>query len=353
MRLKLLALAITLAALLLAGGSPGAEQTQPPKAGDPADGRVFRILDRFCKDVDGAVTFRGKIIRAIAVSKAAAGDHSLCVNCTGNKAAPDPEPAQGGPQSAPAPPSQPLGELLVLDLSKLWRSYFEEGALVFRNFDGYDADGRDYGAYPVAGPDTSTYLLGSMLLIGNRLPERTGPEKGAPDGFQLVLRRLGSTYLAPIGGGAKPPEKLNTFGPSEQEVRALARSHHQNEPDWPERYKTDYQYRDGTSRNTLMDSIALLAASEEDVFLILDLRKLESKKASYFWAPWRPRPGVHLDENTLSIEGGSGEGSTYEPFTFAEYPYLVIVGPYARLRLTPTCGGLESRLVVGFCEECP
>jgi hypothetical protein len=299
------------------------------------------------------MTFRGRILRSVAVNKAAAGDHSLCVNCAGAEAQPSPPPAPGEGQRPPVPSALPLGELLVLDLTRLWRTTFDGGALVLRNFDGYDADGREYAAYPSAGADTETYLVGHLFLIGGRLSEKPAQEQSVAEGFQLVLRRLGSTFLAPIGGGTKPPEKLNTFGPSEQELRAMGRPRLKGEPDWPGRYPTQYLYRDGLAPNPLMDAIALLAASEEDFFLVFDLRRLESKKASYFWAPLRPRPGVHLDENALSIDGGSGEGGGYEPYTFVEYPYLVVAGPYARIRLTPTSGGPESRLVVGFCDECP
>lgn len=346
------ALLISLALLAPVPPAP-AQAPGGPGTGDPADGRTFRILDRFCKDVDGAVLFRGQILRSLPVNKAAAGDHSLCVNCGADAARQASQPGQGEGASAPAPAARPLGELLVLDLTKLWRTTFDGGALVFRNFDGYDADGREYVAYPAAGADTETALVGSLLLAGGRLPEKPAPEKPAAEGFQLVLRRLGSTYLAPIGGGTSPPEKLNNFGPSEQHLRAMARPRHKGEPDWPGRYPTEYLYRDGLAKNPLMESIALLAASGEDFLMVVDLRKLESKKASYFWAPLLPRPGVHLDENSLAIEGGSGGAGSYEPYTYVDYPYLVIAGPYARIRLTPTNGGPESRLVVGFCDECP
>lgn len=332
-------------------------QERPPSSfalGDPSDGKAFRILDRICKDVDEAVTFRGTIIGAVGVNRSESGGYSVCVNCVGGKAASGmsstSEPAKKEAVAAPGP----LGDLLVCDLSQLYDMRFTGGAFLYWNEEGFDADDSEYEVYPAAGPTTASYLVGRLLLVANQRSEKTDPAATASEGLQLAMRRPGATFLAPLDEGGPAPKKVRDTESAARLERDLARSHQSRQIDWGERYPTTFLYRDGTAKNILMDSICLLAASPDDLLLAIDLRKLESKQASYFWAPFRPLPSVHLDQYSLAVEGGDeADENRYEPATYLEYPYLIVIGRYARLRVTPRSGGPESRLVIGFCDECP
>jgi len=334
-------------------------QERPPAAlgvGDPADGKAFRILDRICKDVDDAVAFRGTIIRTAGVNRSESGGYSVCVNCAGGKAAPTSTPPSepAKKEAAPEPPPGPLGDLLVCDLSQLYDMRFSGGALLYWNEEGYDADDSEYEVYPVAGPTTATYLVGRLLLVANQRPDRKNPAAAASEGFQLAMRRSGATFLAPLDGSGPAPKKVRDTESVTKLERDLARSHQSKQIDWGERYPTTFLYRDGTSKNILMESVCLLATFPDEFLLAIDLRKLESKQASYFWAPFRPLPSVHLDQYSLAVEGADeADENRYEPATYLEYPYLIVIGQYARLRVAPRSGGPESRLVIGFCDECP
>lgn len=351
-----------------------------PSPGAPADGKAFRILDRICKEVDGSVVFTGGVVRSIAVDQAESGAFSMCINCTEDgatqppPAAPPAAPpagqgAQGQPPAQPAvpaaqaPPAEnpgdkvtaPLGDLLVFDVSKLFKTRLYDGGFLYPNDTGFDADDRMYGAFPVAGPSTETYTVGSLLLVANQLPEKRERSASGSDSFQLIMRRSGSYYVAPIGGSQKPPAKEPDTGLLRGDSHMLWRSHQEDEPDWASRYKTGFLFRKDAKGGALFDSIALFASSQVDFFLVIDLRKLESKQSSYFWAPYRKQhQSVYLDENVLSVEWESGASDLPdEPTTYVEYPYLAILGQYAKIRLTSTHGGPETVVEIGYCERCP
>lgn len=308
-------------------------------------------MDRACKDVDSGLVFRGTIPKTVLVNRSESGGYSICMNCAEKKTPPGSGADQGKAQASA--PSEPLGDLLACDLTVPSDTYFSGGALVFLNRTGFDADGDEYGMFPVGGPSTATYLVGPLLLVANLPPDSRESQSLLPGGFQLAQRRFGATFMAPLGGGGPPPRRVrDADSPSKQE-RELARSHHHREADWGERYPTAFIYQDGTAKNSLMDSLSLVAASREDFLLAVDLRKIESKQASYFWAPFLPRQSVHLDENSLTVEGSGEDEDGYQPVTFVDYPYLIVIGEYAKLRLAPKNGGPESTLVVGFCDECP
>jgi hypothetical protein len=324
----------------------------PSAQGTSSDGRLFRILDRVTREVDSLVMFEGRIPRALTFGRNASGALTLCVNCEGKapKDAPKPESKTeakpDGAAKAPGAEETTGGDLLLLDLKGMYNLSMEEGAFVYPNDDGFDADGRWYGAYPTAGPDTALTRMGSLLFLSNR-----AKAPGCP--FKVALRSWGTTYVAPIGDCEQAPAKAGEADAGPDGLRDLTRDHLLKPTEWTARYKMSALYRDGASAGPLPSSLAVLAAGREDFLAVFDLRKLESDRSSYFWMTQRPHRTIRLDQNTVAVEG-SGEGaSAYEPATFVEYPYLVVLGSYARIRLTPAGGGPETVLSLGFCDECP
>lgn len=322
--------------------------TAPPVQGTSSDGRFFRILDRVTREVDSLVMFRGRIPAALSVGKSASGVLTLCANC-GEKAekvpAKETTGASGSKKEA-AETAAAGGDLLLLDLKGMYDLRLEDGAFIFFNDDGYDADGREYAAYPTAGPDTGLTRMGSLLFLSNvsRAP-------GCP--FKVALRSWGTTYLAPIAECGEAPAKATEADAGPEGLRELTRDHMTKTTEWAGRYKVAFRYRDGAAEGPLTSALAVLAAGKEDFLAVLDLRKLESPQSSYFWMTRRPHLSVRLDQNTVTVEG-SGEGAAaYEPDTFVEYPYLVVLGSYAKVRLSPAAGGPETVLTLGFCDECP
>jgi hypothetical protein len=336
------------------GGSLSAQESAPSAtAGTQADGKAFRILDRIAKDVDGSVIFDGEIAGAIAVGKTSSGALSLCINCAGPKALPTPVDKAGKDVKADEGSTASLGNILVCDASRLWHSRFSGGAYVFLNDSGFDEDGREYEAVPSAGENTRTYRVGNLIIVANRAAESSGPLSPAGPPYEIAVRRQWTTYLAPIAGNQIAPAKVADGDAGGKEARALAKPDFEKEPDWPGRYPTRFLFREGASKGALTNAIALLATSREEFLMVIDLRKLESERASYFWAPYHFGQSVHLDEHSVSVEGEMEDGQvTYAPDTYVEYPYLVIIGKYAKLRLTGA-GGEGAVLDVGYCDECP
>jgi hypothetical protein len=335
---------------------PAAPPAAPSAQGTSSDGRLFRILDRITREVDSLVIFRGRIPRGLTFGRNASGTLTLCVNCEGKASVdapkpepkPDskPEPKPDGAAKDPAAEESMGGDLLLLDLKGMYDLRMEDGAFVYPNDDGFDADGREYGAYPTAGPDTGLTRLGSLLFLSNR-----AKASGCP--FKAALRSWGTTYLAPVGGCEQAPAKAVEADAGPEGLRDLTRDHLMKPTDWTARHKTSLGYRDGASAGPLTSALAVLAAGREDFLAVFDLRKLESAKSSYFWMTQRPHHTVRLDQNTVTVES-SGEGaSAYEPATFVEYPYLVVLGSYAKVRLAPAGGGPETVLTLGFCDQCP
>ena len=240
----------------------------------------------------------------------------------------------------------------MCDGSRLWNSRFSKGVIVFQNDRGFDADGGEYEAFPTAGDDTQTYQVGSLTIVAGRTGEMDEKRPAASAPFQIAMRYRWSTYLAPIAGNRTAPSKV-VDSSEKRDAKDLTRSTFEKEPDWPGRYPTRFLFREGASKGALTNAIALLATSREEFLMVIDLRKLESKDATYFWAPYHFGQSVHLDEYTLSVEGEIDGGEVgYEPDTYVEYPYFVIVGKYAKIRLTGAAGE-GAVLVVGYCDECP
>lgn len=341
-----------------------AEAPPAPAPGSSADGKVFRILDRITREVDKLVLFQGKIPQAIAVGRSTSGASTLCMNCLEEKASPKGEGKPEGPARVDASPktsqtapqtsqTAPPGDLLVCDLERMFNLRFSEGAFFFYNEDGYDADGRDYVAFPIAGTNTSTCRVSNLFFVSSPSADRTAPSGGSCP-FQVAIRRLGETFVAPVGGCDRAPAKVKGEDTPTGSPRDLTRSRFQRVPDWGENGRTGFVYREGAASNALLESIALLAGGPREFLVVLDLRKLESAQSSYFWARERPTRSVRLDKNTVTVEGSpEGQEGGYEPATFVEYPYLILLGEYAKVRLTPTGGGAETVLVLGFCDECP
>jgi hypothetical protein len=336
--------------------APTATPTAPSAQGTSSDGRFFRILDRITREVDSLAIFRGRIPRALTFGHDPSGALTLCVNCEGKapKETPKPEtnpdskrePKPDGAAKEPAAEVSAGGDLLLLDLKGMYDLRMEDGAFIYPNDDGFDADGREYGAYPTAGPDTGLTRLGSLLFLSNR-----SQAPGCP--FKVALRSWGTTYLAPVGGCDQAPAKAVEADAGPEGLRDLTGDHLLKPTDWTARHKISLSYRDGAAACPLTSALAVLAAGKEDFLAVFDLRKLESARSSYFWMTQRPHRTVRLDQNAVTVEG-SGEGaSAYEPATFVEYPYLVVLGSYAKVRLAPAGGGPETVLTMGFCDECP
>jgi hypothetical protein len=346
-----------LALALLAGpalGGPVFSQTPVPgpPTGTAADGKAFRILDRIAKDVDGSVIFTGEIAGAVPVGRTPSGALSICINCTGEKAPAEPVDKIGKDVKEKGASTAAMGAVLVCDGSRLWNSRFSKGVIVFQNDRGFDADGGEYEAFPTAGDDTQTYQVGSLTIVAGRTGEMDEKRPAASAPFQIAMRYRWSTYLAPVAGNRTAPSKV--VDSSEiHDAKDLTRSTFEKVPDWRGRYPTRYLFREGAAQCTLTDAIALLATSQDEFLMAIDLRKLESKQASYFWAPYHFGQSVHLDEHSITVEGQTEAGQvTYEPDTYVEYPYLVIIGKYAKLRLTGGAGE-GAVLDVGYCDECP
>ena len=120
------------------------------------------------------------------------------------------------------------------------------------------------------------------------------------------------------------------------------------------RYKPSFSFGNGAAANALTNAIVLFATGDSKCLLVLDLRKFESKQASYFWAPFHFHQDVHLDANTVTVEGESdGKEILYEPTSYVEYPYLIVLGEYARIRVAGVRGGPEMTMDVGSCDKCP
>ena len=98
-----------------------------------------------------------------------------------------------------------LGNLLLCDLSRLWNPGYADGAFVYVNDAGFDADDRDYEAFPVGGPDTGTTRIGPLLFVADQKPDLLGPDQPGWSPFALALRRSGTTYLSPLDGGMRAP----------------------------------------------------------------------------------------------------------------------------------------------------
>jgi len=358
---KIRTLGPMLAAALLAAlpllPTPG----QPAPGGTPADGKIFRILDLISRKIDGSVVFSGIIPRSVAVTRNQEGVYAICIDCprtadTRGTAAPKGgTPATNGavtPAEAAAEPS--LGQLLVCDLSSLWNPRFMDGSFTYANDGGYDEDGGRYEVYPAAGSGTATCLLGKLLFLTGRGPAGSVLRSPRDLSFQIAFRRWGSTYLAPIGGCQQAPRKFRGGDPGAGEAKEQAERHFDESPQWTERYRTAWVFRNGATENALLDAVALFASDGDQFLMVIDLRKLESPQASYFWAPYHYYQSIHLDRHTLAVEGDTEAGTDgYQPATTIEYPYAVVIGQYARLRLTSPAGKPEVLLVVGPCQECP
>ena len=329
-------------------------QSPPTDAGTPADGKAFRILDRIVKEVDKTVLFDGSVARSVTVNKAESGGLTVCINCQNS---PDPAPpaaSQDGGQKASETKAAQLGNLLLCDLSRLWNPGYADGAFVYVNDAGFDADDRDYEAFPVGGPDTSTTRIGPLLFVADQKPNLLGPDQPGWSPFALALRRSGTTYLSPLDGGMRAPRSVRDEDAQSKEEKGAARSHHLRASEWMSRYKPSFSFGNGAAANTLTNAIVLFATGDSKCLLVLDLRKFESKQASYFWAPFHFHQDVHLDANTVTVEGESdGKEILYEPTSYVEYPYLIVLGEYARIRVAGVRGGPEMMMDVGSCDKCP
>lgn len=334
--------------------APAAASVSNPLQGSAADGKAFRILDRVTKELNRSILFTGSIARTIRVNRTKSGIDTLCINCKDEGAAPPSEGAKGTPQGSSPPAAGPSGDVLLLDRSNLWNPRYVDGAFVFTNDAGFDADDRDYETYPSAGPSTSTASMGNFLFVTNLLPGTYGPGQDPASPFQLVMRRSWTTYFAPLAGGDTAPLKIREEDPGAKDAREMARSHQQKAPDWFTRYPLAFTYTGGAAGNGLLAAVALFAKAQETFLLVIDLRKLESKEASYFWAPYHGHRIIHLDEHVLTVEGQQeGQEDAYEPASYIEYPYLIVLGEYAKLRLASASGAPEIQLEIGYCETCP
>lgn len=361
--------------------TPAANPAQPPsvqanpRAGDASDGKAFRILSRITKAIAPSILFEGRIARSVILGRTSSGATSLCANCTDgqNGAGTSAPGASGGApaaapgsaaanatgaaatlKGAPAAGSQPpLGYVLVMDTTNLWQPRFEGGGFVYANSEGCDQDDREYAAFPAAGPDTVTGLVGKLLWICSPAAEDRKPPYDAERTFQLLMRRFWTTYEAPIGDSRREPRKTADGEQGSAELRALAKSHVKKSEDWLPRFRPRFDLREGATASALSDAIALFATSGGGFTMILDLRKLESKQAGYFWAPYDHGQRIVLDESDLVVDGGAAENGDYQPDTFVEYPYLVVGGTYARLALSRGQGSPPVQLVAGSCDECP
>ncbi len=350
-----------LAAALLASLLLLPTRGQPAPGGTPADGKIFRILDLISKKINGSVVFSGIIPRSVAITRNQDGACAICINCPREADARGTDaPKTGAPGSnavaAPAGTDAGVssGQLLVCDLSSLWNPRFMDGSFTFANDTGYDEDGGRYEVYPTAGSDTATCLLGKLLFLAGRGPAGSALRSPRDLSFQIALRRWGSTYLAPIGGCQQAPRKFREGDPGAREAKEQAARHFDDSPDWAGRYRTAWAFRNGATDNALLDAVALFASDGDEFLMAIDLRKLESPQATYFWAPYHYYQSIHLDRHTLAVEGDTeAGGGGYQPSTTIEYPYAVVIGQYARLRLTSPTGTPEVLLVVGPCQECP
>ena len=351
----LLAVWLAGAFVCLAQEAPPAAAAAPnPLLGSAADGKAFRILDRVTKELNRSILFTGSIARTVRVNRTKSGIDTICINCKDEGAAPPSEGAKVAPQGASPPAAGPWGDVLLLDRSNLWNPRYADGAFVFTNDAGFDADDRDYETYPSAGPSTSTASVGTFLFVANLLPATSGPGQDSASPFQLVMRRSGTTYFAPLAGGDTAPLKIQEEDPGAKDAREMARPHQQKAPDWFTRYPLAFTYTGGAARNGLLSAVALFAKAQETFLLVIDLRKLESKEASYFWAPYHGHRIIHLDEHILTVEGQQeGQEDAYEPTSYIEYPYLIVLGEYAKLRLASASGAPEIQLEIGYCETCP
>jgi len=341
-------------ALSLWAATPTHAQLPSTDAGTPADGKAFRILDRIVKEVDKTVLFDGSLARSVTVNKAESGGLTVCINCQNPPAsAPQKVPQDGSQKAGETVPAQ-LGNLLLCDLSRLWNPGYAEGAFVYVNDAGFDADDREYEAFPVGGPDTGTTRVGPLLFVADQKPDLLGPDQPGWSPFQLALRRSGTTYLSPLDGGTRSPRRLRDEEAQSKDDHAAARSHHVRASEWMSRYRPSFSFGNGAAANTLTNAIVLFATGDSKCLLVLDLRKFESKQASYFWAPFHYHQDVHLDDSTVTVEGESdGKEVLYEPTSYVEYPFLIVLGEYARIRVAGARGGPEMTLDVGSCDKCP
>ncbi len=341
-------------ALSLWAITPTHAQLPPADAGTPADGKAFRILDRVVKEVDKTVLFDGSIARTVTVNKAESGGLTVCINCQHPPESAPPKVPQDGSQKAGETMAAQLGNLLLCDLSRLWNPGYAEGAFVYVNDSGFDADDRDYEAFPVGGQDTGTTRIGPLLFAADQKPALLGPDQPGWSPFALALRRSGTTYLSPLDGGTRAPRRVRDEDADAKGDKGAARSHHLRASEWMSRYKPSFSFENGAAANTLTDAVVLFATGDAKCLLVLDLRKFESKQSSFFWAPFHFHQDVHLDDGTVTVEGESdGKEVLYEPTSYVEYPYLVVLGEYARIRLAKPTGGPELTLDVGSCDKCP
>ncbi len=325
-----------------------------PLQGSAADGKAFRILDRVTKELNRTILFSGAIASTIRVNRTKSGIDTLCINCRDQEAAPPAGGAEGAPQGPSPSAAGPWGDVLLLDRSNLWNPRYVDGGFVFTNDAGFDADDRDYELYPAAGPGTAACQVGSFMLVASRPPPGRHEASSGANPFQLAMRRWGTVYLAPLAGGDTAPLKIRDEDPGAKEARDMARSHEHKAPDWFIRYPLAWTFKGGAGPNDLLGSLALFAKAQETFLLVIDLRKLESKEASYFWAPYHGHRVIHLDEHILSVEGqGEEQEDPYEPTSYIEYPYLIVLGEYAKLRLASASGAPEIQLEIGYCETCP
>jgi hypothetical protein len=183
--------------------------------------------------------------------------------------------------------------------------------------------------------------------------ENQKPPYDAERTFRLLMRRSWTTYAAPIGDSRGEPFKIADGEPGSEELRGLAKSHREKTSEWLPAFQPRFQLRQDATTSVLTDAIALFATSRDGFTVILDLRKLESQEAAYFWAPYDHGQRIVLDESDLTVDGGSEAEGDYAPVTLVEYPYLIVSGDYARFALSRGQGSSPIQMVVGACEECP
>ena len=240
-----------------------------------------------------------------------------------------------------------------MDTSNSWNPHFEGGGFVYSNDEGFDKDDRYYAAFPAAGATAITGLVGKLLWVCSTVTEDQKPPYDRERMFQFLMRRSWTTYAAPIGDSRGEPYKKADSEPGSEEVRGLAKSQLQKPAQWLPPFRPRFDLRQDAAMNTLTEAIALFATSGDGFTMILDLRKLESKEAAYFWAPYGHGQRIVLDESDLTVDGGLEAEGGYAPVTLVEYPYLIVSGDFARLALLRGQGSPPIQMVVGACDECP
>lgn len=334
------------------GGAP-ARETPADRPVTAADGKAFRILDRVAKEINRDVIFSGVIPGDVAVNKNPDGELALCINCP---AGPEGAGASQG-IAAPAESSKakdPLGVVLALDLTSQWNPRLSGGRFLFSNDSGYDEDDREYEVFPSAGPSTRSCMLGKLLFVTGGPPASPAPKIPEDLPLQIALKRWGGIYTAPIGGSLVPPRKVAEADPAFKSLRDSLKAPFDETPSWGGALAPAWTFKGGASTNALLEAVSLFASDGEQFLVVVDLRKLESKEAAYFWAPYDGHRSVHLDRHVLSIFGAQAAGKeSYQPSSFVEYPYVVVVGEYAKLVLTSPDGRPEVTLLLGSCPGCP